>query len=188
MNHLLSSHVLRLLPGVLLIALLSGCGQAPVSIDEPANEPAEIADDDAEEISGSEAEFLIDEGMDLSGIDVCTMLPLKQVAAIAGPLDQETPREMISIDREVDCQHYNTSGEFFEVQLYPLDQWALQEIILNDVQAMEGIGDDAFLGTYSDAITLRTLVEGTTVISTRVSNMDLNTAIALYELTLESLP
>ena len=182
------SPILRLLQSVLLLASLSGCAPAPVSVDEPANDPAGITEADAEEISGSETDFFIDEGMDLSGIDVCEILPVDDVAAIVGPLDPDTPKVMLSIDREVGCQYYNTSGEFFEVQLYPLDQWALQEIILNDVEALEGIGDGAFIGNYSDSLTLRTLVEATTVISARVSNQDLNTAVALYELTLENLP
>lgn len=138
--------------------------------------------------SDSEADFFTDEDKDLTGIDVCEMLPREEVVEIVGALDPDSPAVMISIDREVGCQYYNTSGEFFEVQLYPLDQWGLQEIILNDVELLEGVGAGAFIGNYSDALTLRTLVEGVTVISTRVSTKDLDTAMALYELTLENLP
>jgi len=182
--------VLFLVTGALLVA----CGsrteeQLPAPEEDqtaqevPAEEPGE-ADTGVEAAEG----YLPDDGMDLSGVNVCQLLDPAAVAAVVGEEIDADPQEMLSIDREKGCRFDGVSGNYYEITLHPLDQWGLTEYILNEPQELPGVGDGAFSGSSSDAALIRVLAAGRVVIEVRVSDEDPDHALGLYELALQSLP
>ncbi|MBN1267876.1 MAG: hypothetical protein JXA25_20460 [Anaerolineales bacterium] len=180
---------------VLITALVLSACSGPAAeestsgeLQEPDQQPAESSNENPEEEAEAPVEFFVDEGMDLSGVDVCALLDTAEMDAVTGEEISTPPEQMITIDREKGCRFDSPSGHYYEIQLYPLDQWALTEFVLYEAQELPGVGDGAFQGMYSDAVSIRVLVSGKTVIAVRVSDENLEHALGLYELTLQSLP
>ncbi len=180
------------LPAVLII--LSACS-APLPVEtsgldasQPTSqgEESEAAESSALEL---EDEFSIEEGTDLEGVDVCSLLPIQEVGALVGPLREEETETTLSLDREVGCMYHDQEGHFYEVTYYPLDHWGIAEFTLNNVQAVDGVLDGAYLGTYSGGeITLKALVNGELVIGVRVCTGEQATAAALADLAAANRP
>lgn len=72
--------------------------------------------------------------------------------------------------------------------MYPLDHWGLVKYTLNEATPLEGLGDGAYTGAYSDAAVLEVLVKDRAVIGVRVSDESQETALTLYEITRKHLP
>ncbi|MBN2554354.1 MAG: hypothetical protein JXA97_00320 [Anaerolineales bacterium] len=170
---------------LLLGLLVSGCSNSESTPIEPsAAEPVSAA---SEDLDSPNNEYDLEDGMKLEGVDVCMLLPRPAIEAIIGVIRDEV-EPTLSIDREVGCRFINADGVFFEVQLYPLDQWALAEITLLDAESVPGVGAGAYVGTYTDAITLKGLIENEVVISVHVGDSNLDTAIALFNIMADNLP
>jgi hypothetical protein len=127
-----------------------------------------------------------EEGMDLTDVNVCAMIDPSDVAAITGD-GITSQEEMISIEGEKGCRFQGASGNYYEIQLYPLSHWGLVDIILNEAEEIPGVGDGAYRGNYSDSAYIKVLAAGKAEISVRVSDKSLDHALALYELALQEL-
>ena len=165
--------------------LVAGCSSGESTpIEPPATEPVSAVSDEVDIPTDA---YDLEGGMELADVDVCTLLPRPAIEAIIGGIRDEA-EATISIDREVGCRFINGDGIFFEIQLYPLDQWALAEVTLLDAEPVTGVGAGAFVGTYPDAITLKGLIENEVVISVHVGDSNLETAIALFNVMADNLP
>ncbi len=174
----------------LLALVMASCGSqdtaAPAS--QPASDaaPAVEAPNDTEEIAVEALDEA--EGIDLAAINVCELLPVAEIEAVVGAL-RDAPKETISLDREKGCQYIeDANGQFFEITLYPLDHWGLVKYTLNEAAPLEGVGDGAYTGAYSDAAVVEVLVKDRAVIGVRASDENQQTALALYEIALQHLP
>ena len=191
-----------LLCTVFVLALaIASCGsqeaEAPPS-NQPASDsapatavPAQVAADaPAAAASDAPSEALEEaQGIDLTAVNVCELLPVAEIEAVVGALRDGSPKETISIDREKGCQYIDdANGQFFEITLYPLDHWGLVKYTLNEAAPLEGVGDGAYTGAYSDAAVLEVLVKDRAVIGVRASDESQQTALALYEIALKHLP
>ncbi len=166
---------------LLLVLLLAACGSAPISAS-----PAPLA---TKPNNNSQPADTTATGIDLSQVDVCELLPVVEVEAVIGPLRQDSTKPTRSLDRERGCHYVDAQqGRFYEVELYPLDQWNLAKRTLKDAQPVADVGDGAYLGTYSDCKWLKVLVKDRVVIGARVGDEDQASALALYEVMLKHLP
>lgn len=174
--------VAQLIVVLLLVWSVAACGNAgtPAPTQSPAKPIAKAEPSSVEPASA---------GLDLSNVDVCQLIPAAEVEAIVGPLRKDSAKPTLSLDRERGCKYIEDKhGQFFEVELYPLDQWNLAKRALKDAQPVAGVGDGAYLGTYSDCKWLKVLVKDRVVIGVRVGDEDQTSALALYEVMLKHLP
>jgi hypothetical protein len=167
------------------LAFLAACGD--VSGEPPTEGQIEDTSDIDSEGSSDTLdldEFMeINEGTDLNGVNVCSLISLEEVAEVTGALREDETEEEIQMDREVGCRYYDQQGRWYVLTFYPLDQWGLVELTLNEAEAVEGVLDGAWLGRYSsNELLLKALVDGEMVISAHVSDGNLETAIQLVEL------
>lgn len=125
-------------------------------------------------------------GIDLSQVEVCSLIPQEMVAKICGPLRES--RETTIIDREKGCLYVNKAGLFFEITYIPLDRWGLVQYTMKEPVPIENVGDGGFQSSYPDALMVRILAKGRAVIEIRSSDDKMDTALALYFLALEHLP
>ena len=170
-------------PILLLALLLAACGSAPT----PPS-PTQLTTNPNNNRNPVSADTTV-AGIDLSQIDVCELLPVAEVEAVTGPLRQDSTKPTLSLDRERGCKYIDAKhGRFYEVALYPLDQWNLAKRTLKDAQPVAAVGDGAYLGTYSDCKWLQVLVKDRVVIGARVGDENQATALALYEVMLKHLP
>jgi hypothetical protein len=182
----------------LLVMMMVSCGSpdAETPAGQPALDaalaiepPAEVvveAPNDAEDTAGEALDAA--EGINLAAINVCELVPVAEIESVVGAL-RNAPEETISLDREKGCQYIeDANGQFFEITLYPLDHWGLVKYTLNEAAALEGVGDGAYTGAYSDAAVLEVLVKDRAVVGVRVSDENQQTALALYEIALKHLP
>ena len=123
---------------------MASCGSqdtetSPLSQPAPELAPAtEAPDEVATEASGetfSEAPSEA-QGIDLSAVNVCELLPIAEIEAVIGKLRDTSPKETISIDREKGCNYIDdANGHFYEITYYPLDHWGLVKYTLNEATA-----------------------------------------------------
>lgn len=190
-----------IITAVALVLAMTSCssqdnGTSPPSQSTPESAPAtealpEAATDAPIEVATTASADILSEaqGVDLSAVNVCELLPVAEIEAVIGKLRDTSPEETISIDREKGCNYLDdANGHFYEITYYPLDHWGLVKYTLNEAKPAEGIGDGAYWGTYSDAIMLEVLAKDRAVIGVRVSDENQDTARALYEIALNHLP
>jgi hypothetical protein len=193
-----SVRLVLLITAGLLALVMASCGSQdtaapasqPASDAAPAAEPtaqvAVAAPNDTEAIAVEALDEA--EGLDLAAVNVCELLPVAEIEAVVGAL-RDAPKETISLDREKGCQYIeDANGQFFEITLYPLDHWGLVKYTLNEAAPLEGVGDGAYTGAYSDAAVVEVLVKDRAVIGVRASDENQQTALALVEIALQHLP
>ncbi|CAG0932278.1 hypothetical protein TFLX_02516 [Thermoflexales bacterium] len=177
-------HIIAQLMIVLVLTLsVAACGNAPTS-----SSPAQLTTKPNNNSQPVSAEATT-AGIDLSQVDVCELLPVAEVEAVIGAVRQGSTKPTRSLDRERGCHYVDAKHvRFYEVELYPLDQWNLAKRTLKDAQPVADVGDGAYLGTYSDCKWLKVLVKDRVVIGVRVGDEKQATALALYEVMLKHLP
>lgn len=173
-----------------VMAACGGQGPATAPTNPPASEMAPIPEPLAEAVPEPPSESSGEaQGIDLATVDVCQLLPVAEIEAVVGKLREGSPKETISIDREKGCEYIeDVNGHFYEITVYPLDHWGLVKYTLNEATPLDGVGDGAYTGAYSDAAALEVLVKDCAVIGVRVSDEKQQTALALYELARKHLP
>jgi hypothetical protein len=173
---------------ITLIFVLGACGSAdPVTSLEAEIQPqdAEPAVEESDEMESFSLEDF-DEyagGTDLDGVQACELVSNAEVAAIVGPLREDETEEDISLAGEVGCQFHDQEGHFYTLTYYPISEWTIAELTLNNPEPVEGLLDGAWMGSYSGGeITVKALVEEEMVIGAHISVSDLELARELVEL------
>lgn len=179
------------LPGLLIlfVMVLGACGSA--AEPEAAPEAEMLLEEQAPAAEESEAieEFSLEDfdeyagGTDLSGVQACELISNAEVAALVGPLREDETEEDISLAGEVGCQFHDQEGHFYTLTYYPVSEWTIAELTLNDAEPVNGLLDGAWMGSYSGGeITVKALLEEEMVLGAHISVSDLELARQLIEL------
>lgn len=125
--------------------------------------------------------------IDLKKIDVCTLIPTPELESVIGKI-RPPAKPTTSIGEEKGCHFRNDKGRFFEVTIYPLQEWKMVTHTLKDPKPLANVGDGAYTALYSDSLWLEALVKDRAVLAVRVSTKKLEDATALYQLAVKHLP
>ncbi|MEO1436003.1 MAG: DUF3558 family protein [Bacteroidota bacterium] len=163
------------LPFFASLLLLSACSSSSEQKERPS-ENLEQSNTEARD----DWDLSTVKGLDFSNFDPCGTIPAEAIAAVVGELRSEATKRITELAEEKGCQWVNTKGNFFEIIYYPLSEWELADVTTYQAEKIEGIGDGAYLGKYSDAHFIKVLVKDKAMIGVRASNKDLDMAKALF--------
>jgi hypothetical protein len=128
------------------------------------------------------------EGRDLSGLDVCALVPGEEVAGLLGGTLGGDPRSRVYPGASTECS-YAIEGEgpteFVLVFLYPPSHFELFATDAEDRQDIDGLGDRAYATTIGGLHQVYVLVEGDVTVDARAGTID--EARRLAELVLSKL-
>jgi hypothetical protein len=122
---------------------------------------------------------------DLSTFDVCARLPA--AAAVLGSTPDQTSAKTTMSAYTANCtytiEHGDGATSYAMIWLYSHEMW--NPAIAGDVEKIEGLGDDAYLGTIGTANSIHVLVAGDFMLDARADTPE--QARGLAEVALEQL-
>ena len=148
-----------------LIVLLVGCGAPPVA---PTLAPTDAP-------KGPPAPTAASVGIDLTRVNVCTLMPKTDIEAVLGALGRD-PKVDPPNGSEQGCTFYNQAGEYVDISLAPVADWSLLRQLQPDAKDGTLDGDKAFSAAKFYGAELWVLRQGQAIIHIRLSTKDLEQA------------
>lgn len=111
--------------------------------------------------------------MDLSKVDVCTLLPASEAEAVFGTKLQKPPQADPPNGNEKGCIYYNEQGHYADIVLHPVDDWSFIKQVQTEGKDLPDIdGHSAFGGEMQSAYRIYVLAQGKAVVDVRDSSGD----------------
>ncbi len=114
-------------------------------------------------------------GIDLTKVDMCTLVPKGDIEAVLGPLGKE-PKADPPNGPEIGCTFYNEQGEYVDLSLNPVGDWGMLRQLQPDAKDLTLDGDKAFSADKFYGVELWVLRQGKAIIQVRLSTKDLEQA------------